>query len=393
MGAPRYVQAPNLRITHAGDRLTIENVVHFTALSLHSAITEVLAVFTEPAPLAAVHEAFDGFSDDVLAELVDALILIDERDLELFRYGSLRAAKQPVGAPATLRSIRRDARADTFVVLGAPVDLAAAYRAGARLGPDELRAHVGEIVRPAAELMDLDRRRLYDVGALGVRDLGDVYYQRGESLDAFGARLARMSGEIVRAGMTPVVIGGDHSITPFAIAPHLEAHAALGMIHFDGQTRFYDPRPHQPGVHNFNALGRVLAQPSLRRLHAVGLRRAGFQLMPADRFVDDDRVTYVSAREAQRLSPVAVFEGVPADLPYYLSISADCLEHDAFPGGLTYYQASELLAHVMATFRIAGVEVVEHRPGTGRPLAHLLGEILLSRAPSRALPAIVLAPQ
>src|SRR5262249_46991943 len=148
---------------------------------------------------------------------------------------------------------------------GAPVDIGAGGAGGSRHGPSEVRARFpvlglnvpNEAARQrgrtrsevtSGPLMDVEFRRLYDEGRRPVSDLGHVVYVPGDSQELFGARLRRTIREVVRLGLIPVTIGGDHSITWPILDALLDHVPKLGIIHFDAHHDLY------PGPENWRQL-------------------------------------------------------------------------------------------------------------------------------------------
>jgi len=169
---------------------------------------------------------------------------------------------------------------------------------------------------------------------------------------------------LLRRGMIPVTIGGDHSITWYILQVVLDHFPALGIIHFDAHSDLY-----------FSAMGRRLShanpfvfaldRPALQVLRQFGLRTIEY-VGPQAEPVRDARLTYWSARELQHMTPSEAFAGLPTDIPYYLSFDVDCMDPQLASctgtpiiGGLSYYQALELLDYAYQRFTFVGADFVE----------------------------------
>src|SRR5918999_650408 len=90
-------------------------------------------------------------------------------------------------------------------VVGAPFDTATTFRVGARFGPEGIRS-VSHLLRPYNPSQDI---AIFD--HLSVIDYGDVPVVPGYVEESY-RRIAEGLEPIHRAGVVPIVLGGDHSI-------------------------------------------------------------------------------------------------------------------------------------------------------------------------------------
>jgi agmatinase len=120
------------------------------------------------------------------------------------------------------------------VVLGAPYDAAASYRAGTRFGPQAIRtadylSHNAS--RPHLAL------RVDPLAELAVRDAGDVLMPGVEGRTPLD-RLEAAVQAVAAAGAIPVVLGGDHTITWPDVTGVARAvgWGRVSVIHFDAHA-------------------------------------------------------------------------------------------------------------------------------------------------------------
>jgi agmatinase len=119
-------------------------------------------------------------------------------------------------------------------VIGAPFDGGTSHRPGCRFGPQAIRttdylAHDGQ--RPS---LALGVDPLVD---LAVVDLGDVEMPSGDT-ELSLRRLEQRVTDVARAGVIPVILGGDHTIA-LADVTGLAHHVGWGrvaVIHFDAHA-------------------------------------------------------------------------------------------------------------------------------------------------------------
>jgi agmatinase len=129
-----------------------------------------------------------------------------------------------------------------FAVDGIPWDGATSYRTGQRLGPDAIRK-VSVTLRPY--------NLAQDVGIFehcsGV-DYGDVSVVPGYIEDTYDKIEAELC-PLVEAGVIPVVMGGDHSITLPELRAIARSHGPIALIHFDSHTDTNDQYFGRPYYH------------------------------------------------------------------------------------------------------------------------------------------------
>ena len=93
-----------------------------------------------------------------------------------------------------------------FAVVGLPFDTATSFRAGARFGPEAIRA-ASALLRPYNAEQDVDI-----FAHLSGVDAGDLQLAPGDTVGTY--KLAEEGlGALIDAGVFPIVLGGDHAIT------------------------------------------------------------------------------------------------------------------------------------------------------------------------------------
>ncbi|WP_121610828.1 agmatinase [Mesobacillus foraminis] len=120
-----------------------------------------------------------------------------------------------------------------FVILGAPFDTAASYRAGARFGPEAIR-RVSSLLRPANVYHRVRPSDILD----GV-DGGDIMTVPGNT-EATHQNIAHHVQAWAEKGTVPIVLGGDHSITLPELRALCSVHGPLALLHFDAHGDTWD---------------------------------------------------------------------------------------------------------------------------------------------------------
>lgn len=251
-----------------------------------------------------------------------------------------------------------------FAVLGVPLDAATMFRSGARFGPEGIRA-MSVMIRGFNPELDVDVfERLSGV------DYGDCPIIPGYVEDSYRIIQNELK-PIVAAGVVPVVLGGDHSVT----LPELRVVAAeqgpVALVHFDAHL---DTRQDHLGkLYGHGTPFRRAAEEGLvepERSIQIGMRGS----LPDRRDVRSSLdlgyqvVTTSQAREmgAQRLG-AAIRERV-GDRPAFLTFDVDVVDPAFAPGtgtptvaGLSSNEALEMI-RALSGIRFVAMDVVEVAP-------------------------------
>jgi len=316
----------------------------------------------------------------------------------IFSEGGTRAAPYS-GIPTLLSApaFAVDPKAPDFgnlqvALMGAPMDLGASNRPGARFGPRALRTI--ERIGPYNHVLDVA-----PVHALRVGDVGDVPFRSRYSLPMCIEDLEQWYRHIAAQGVLPLTVGGDHSIT-YPIMKALGASQPLGMVHIDAHCdtggEFDQTRFHHGGPFRLAVLEGVL-DPT--RCIQIGIRGSSEYLWE---FSKDAGMTVIHAEEVSAMGVadiVRLAREVVGEGPTYLSFDVDGLDPVFAPGtgtpeigGLSTREALAIF-HGLKGLNICGGDVVEVAPqydpstNTAQAGAQMLFEILSLMAFSPALKA------
>ncbi len=266
-------------------------------------------------------------------------------------------------------------------IVGVPMDLGVTNRPGARFGPRALRAI--ERIGPYNHVLDVAPTH-----ELRVADIGDVPFQSRYRLELSHDDIEKRIGQIVDAGIVPLSVGGDHSIT-HPILKAVGRKAPVGLIHIDAhcdtggafdQTKFHHGGPFR------NAVLDGVLDPT--RTIQIGIRGAAEYLWE---FSYESGMTVIHAEEISAMGIPEIIEkarAVVGDGPTYLSFDVDSVDPAFAPGtgtpeigGLTTREVLELLRGLKGVDLVGG-DVVEVAPqydsttNTAHVGAQVLFEIL-----------------
>ncbi len=264
-------------------------------------------------------------------------------------------------------------------LIGVPMDLGVTNRAGARLGPRAVRAI--ERIGPYEHV--LRRSPLSDAV---VADVGDVPLQSRFSLERCHADIESFYGKVVSAGVIPLSIGGDHSITG-SILKAVGAARPVGMLHIDAHCdtsgAYEGSKFHHGGPFRRAVLDGVLDP---ERVIQIGIRGGAEYLWE---FSYESGMTVLHAEEVAAMGIPAVIaraKAVLGDGPTYVSFDVDSVDPGFAPGtgtpevgGLTPREVLELLRG-MRGLNVVGGDVVEVAPqyDATSNTAHVAAQVLFT---------------
>ncbi len=120
-------------------------------------------------------------------------------------------------------------------IVGVPFDTGASYRVGARFGPEAIR-NVSALLRHHNEVLDVS---IFD--HCSVVDYGDLPVNPGYIEDSY-----KMIEEgllpILEGGVTPIMLGGDHSVTLPELRAVAKRYGPVALIHLDSHSDTGDKR-------------------------------------------------------------------------------------------------------------------------------------------------------
>lgn len=306
---------------------------------------------------------------------------------KIFSKSGTRAAPYagvPTFLTAPYRPIDRD-KPDfgdmQVAMVGVPMDLGVTNRPGSRFGPRALRTI--ERIGPYNHVLGC--APVFD---LRVADIGDVPFASRYRLEQSHDDIERWIGQVVAAGVIPLSVGGDHSIS-HPILKAVGRDRPVGMIHIDAhcdtggsfdQTKFHHGGPFR------NAVLDGVLDPT--RTIQIGIRGSAEYLWE---FSYESGMTVIHAEEVDRIGVegiIARARAIVGDGPTYVSFDVDSLDPSFAPGTGTPEVGGLTTREVLAILRglkginLVGGDVVEVAPqydataNTAHAGAQVLFEIL-----------------
>src|SRR4051812_36336447 len=240
------------------------------------------------------------------------------------------------------------------VILPIPLDRTTSYVPGTRNGPHEILV--------ASSHMELwDEETQTDVHSIGIYTMREMDFPFA-TMDEIMREIRRVAAELVKRGKFPLVLGGEHSITPAVVAAVAAKHPGLSVLQLDAHADLREAFMGTPHNHAC-AMRRTL---EYARTTQVGIRSLSSEEAAA---VAGLRTTifydYNMRDNADWIDRVvdSLSETV------YITIDVDGFDPAIMPatgtpepGGLAWYEALALLRRVIERRNVVGCDLVELSP-------------------------------
>jgi agmatinase len=273
-------------------------------------------------------------------------------------------------------------------VYGIPFDTATSYRTGSRFGPEAIRS-ASALIRPYHPFHGVNVAE-----SLSIVDYGDVPVSPGATERTYG-QIEEALAPIVDAGVFPVALGGDHSITLPELRALAKRHGPLALIQLDAHADTWEQYFGQKYFHG-TTFKRAVEENLLDATASVQAGMRGSVYAASDLGTARELgFTVIESEDLRSLAPErygALVREKVGERPVFLSFDIDFLDPAFAPGTGTPEVAGFSTAEALAFLRvlrgidIVGCDVVEVAPaydGPGQPTslaaANVVFELLALR--------------
>ena len=258
----------------------------------------------------------------------------------------------------------KDLENSDATIIGVPFDTGSSFRVGARFGPEGIRS-ASHLLRPYNPSQDIS---IFD--HLSVTDYGDVPVVPGFIEESY-EKIEEGLEEVHRAGVVPVVLGGDHSIALPELRAAAAVHGPLSLVQFDAHSDTWDAyfgKKYNHGTVFKRAIEEGLISPE--RSIQVGMRGSLYddQDLQVPRDLGLDLVTTDEVRESGIPDVISRIRERVMGEKVYLSFDVDFCDPVYSPGtgtpevgGFTSREAQEFVRG-LSGIEIVGTDVVEVYP-------------------------------
>jgi agmatinase len=248
-------------------------------------------------------------------------------------------------------------------VLPVPYDFSTSYQGGTRWGPQAIVAASRNM-----ETWDEELGATYRAGIHTLRELEPTASGPGE----MARRVETALDWILGAGKLPVMLGGEHSITAGAVRAAKRRFPNLSVLQLDAHADMRDTYLDSPDSH-------ACVMRRIRELcpaASVGIRSMSEE-EAAHLEAHPEPIWSVRAFRALRGDATPILDALTDDV--FITFDLDGLDPSYLPGtgtpepgGLDWYECTDLVAAVAAKKRIVGFDVVELAPLPGNVASDFL---------------------
>ncbi len=253
--------------------------------------------------------------------------------------------------------IATDARA---VIVPFGLEASVSYGGGTSRGPEAIVA-----ASPQLEFFDeslwAEPFRQFGIATLDPFDIP-------KPIEAALSQLEGIVGLILEAGRFPLVLGGEHALTPGAARAFAARHRDLVVLQFDAHADLRDGYLGERYSHAA-AMRRTLDDPDVS-LVQIGIRAISAEEIP---FLEAHRgrISTFWAKDKARWDLSEITRAI-GGRPVYLTFDVDAFDASLMPatgtpepGGLFFDEAIAIIDAVAKTSPIVGADVVELAPIAG----------------------------
>jgi agmatinase len=275
-------------------------------------------------------------------------------------------------------------------VLGIPFDTATSYRTGARFGPEAIRS-ASVLLRPYHPILAVNV-----VESLSIVDYGDSPVSPGD-IERTYSQVEEALAPLIDAGVFPLALGGDHSITLAELRALARRHGPLCLVQLDAHPDTWEEYFGQKYFHG-STFKRAVEEDLLVPADSVQAGMRGSNYGAEDLRVPEELgFTVVPSEELRELGADAYADLVKEKVggrPVFLSFDIDFLDPAFAPGTGTPEVAGFSTAEALAFLRslrginLVGADVVEVSPaydGPGQQTALAAANIAFELLALRAL--------
>lgn len=264
----------------------------------------------------------------------------------------------------------RDLKNVDFAVIGIPFDTGCSFATGSRFGPQSIR-EASSILKPYNPVIDIN---VFETCS-GI-DYGDFTIVPGYIEDSF-ERIEKEMDNLIDKNVTPICLGGDHSITLPELRAIVKKYGPVALVHFDSHSDTGDlffGQPYNHGTTFRRAIEEQLIIPD--KSLQIGLRGPLYSKDQFD-YAKSHGMQIFTNWDIREQGFDVVIEAIKVktkEVPVFVSFDIDFLDAAYTPGtgtpeicGFNTFEAQKLVLRGLSEANIIGCDLVEVLPAADSP--------------------------
>lgn len=273
-----------------------------------------------------------------------------------------------------------DAKGLDFAIAGAPFDTASSFRSGSRFGPNAIR-NISAMMKPNNVIMQVNIMESLKGG-----DIGDFNVTPGYIHPTYDAIEEGVSN-ILNDGATPIILGGDHSITLAELRAVAKKYGPVALVHFDSHSDLCDEVFGQKYNHG-TPFRRALEEGLIDASHSVQVGMRGSLYDPNEhKMTAELGMLLIPAHKVRDMGWDKLIQTIldrVGNTPCFLTFDIDFVDPAYAPGtgtpevgGFTSYESLNLVRSIK-DLNFVGFDIVEVLPAYdhGEITAYLAANIV-----------------
>lgn len=267
-----------------------------------------------------------------------------------------------------------------FAIAGAPFDTASSFRSGSRFGPNAIR-NISAMMKPNNVLLQVNI-----MDSLKGADMGDFNVTPGYIHPTYDAIEAGVTS-ILEKNATPIILGGDHSITLAELRAVAKKYGPVSLVHFDSHSDLCDEVFGQKYNHG-TPFRRAIEEGLIDPAHSIQIGMRGSLYDPDEhKLAAQLGMLLIPAHKVREMGFDALIHTIlerVGDTKCFLTFDIDFVDPAYAPGtgtpevgGFTSYESLNLVRSIK-DLNFIGFDIVEVLPAYdhGEITAYLAANIV-----------------
>lgn len=268
------------------------------------------------------------------------------------------------------------------IVIPCGIEASVSYGSGAKKGPAAIISASQQVELFDEEFWQEPYRQY------GVATLEKFPFKK--SFPAALAQITEIVGQVLAENKFPLILGGEHSLTPAAVKAFTKKFGEISILHFDAHADLRDGYLGEKFSHAA-AIRRCLDNSQVVKVVSVGVRSISAEEIP---FLEANpqRIQIFWTKDKSHWRLAEILKALPAQRPVYLSFDLDAFDPSLLPatgtpepGGLFWDEALTLIREIAKNRNIIGADIVELAPIKNLPASEFIAAKLAYKVLNYAL--------